>query len=407
MEESQKNLEQGYHKLDIYQLSRSLAIRIHELTLSLPNFETFEEGSQIHRSSKSVTNNIAEGYSLRKNKNEFLQYLNRAYGSCEETIQHLDFLFSTQSFKDEITFKELNSEYDRLSKMIFRFIQSVQDLHKKPYYVKGNLIEYSTSSDLRSPISHPLQNRTILITRSADSNSVLRLLLESRGASVVCFPTIEIKNPDSWDACDKSIWKLSEYSSVCFTSKNTVMKFVERIRSIRPQAVDTLATRNIFAVGEKTKRSLETSGFSVLATPKHPSAEELAELVQAHQIKDAKILFPKSNIARDALPQHLRAMGAEVEEIVVYQTVIPDPDNLEKIRQMLLENKIDAAVFFSPSSILNFSEMIGTEILAHTAIAAIGPTTAETAQQLGLSVAILSQKATTEGLVEAIENHYR
>jgi len=406
LEEGQKNLKQGYHKLDIYQLSRSLAIRIQELTLSLPKFETFEEGNQIRRSSKSVTNNIAEGYSLRKNKNEFLQYLNRAYGSCEETIQHLDFLFSTQSFKDEITFKKLNSEYDRLSKMIFRFIQSVRDLHKKPYYVKENLIEYSTSSDPRSPISHPLQNRTVLITRSVDSNSVLRSLLESRGASVVCFPTIEIKNPDSWDACDKSIWKLSEYSSVCFTSKNAVMKFVERIRSIRPQAVDTLATRNIFAVGEKTKRSLETIGFSVLAAPKHASAEELAALVQAHQIKDAKILFPKSNIARDALPQHLREMGAEVEEIVVYRTVIPDPDNLEKIRQMLLENKIDVAAFFSPSGILNFVEMIGTEILAHTAIAAIGPTTAETAQQLGLSVDILGQKATAEGLAEAIQEHF-
>jgi uroporphyrinogen-III synthase len=72
---------------------------------------------------------------------------------------------------------------------------------------------------------------------------------------------------------------------------------------------------------------------------------------------------------------------------------------------MFLENKIDVATFFSPSSILNFTEMIGSEVLAHTAIAVIGPTTAETAQQLGLTVAILAQQATAEGLVEAIENH--
>jgi uroporphyrinogen III methyltransferase/synthase len=222
---------------------------------------------------------------------------------------------------------------------------------------------------------------------------------------VICFPTIEIKDPGSWDGCDKAIWKLAEYSSVCFTSKNAVIKFVERIRVIRPQAVDTLATRTIFAVGEKTKRSLESCGFSVLATPKHASAEELTTLLQEHQIKGAKILFPKSSIAREELPKHLRSMGAEVDEIVVYQTIIPEPDNLERIRQMFLENTIDVATFFSPSSILNFTEMIGSEVLAHTAIAAIGSTTAETAQQLGLTVAILAQQATAEGLVEAIENY--
>ncbi len=252
-------------------------------------------------------------------------------------------------------------------------------------------------------ITMALTGKTILVTRSKDSSAELRSLLESHGASVICFPTIEIKDPDSWEACDKTIWMLSEYSSVCFTSKNAVAKFVERIRTIRPQAVDILSTRNIFAVGEKTKRSLETCGFSVLAAPKHSSAEELSALIKEHQVKDAKILFPKSNIARDVLPQNLRSMGAKVDEIVVYRTVIPDPDNLEIIRQMFLENKIDVAAFFSPSGILNFVEMIGTEVLAHTAIAAIGPTTAETAQQLGLSVAILSQKATAEGLVEAIE----
>jgi len=251
-----------------------------------------------------------------------------------------------------------------------------------------------------------LSDKTILITRSKNSSAELRSLLESKNVSVICFPTIEIKNPESWDACDNAIWKLAEYSSVCFTSKNAVVKFVERIRALRPQAVDTFATRNIFAVGKKTKMALESSGFTVLATPHHASAEELTTLLQEHQVKGAKILFPKSNIAREELPKRLRAMGAEVDEIVVYQTSIPEPENLDHIRQLFLEDRIDIATFFSPSSILNFTEMIGREILAHTAIAAIGPTTAETAEQLGLTVAILAQHATTEGLVESIENYF-
>jgi uroporphyrinogen III methyltransferase/synthase len=252
-----------------------------------------------------------------------------------------------------------------------------------------------------------LTGKTILITRSADTGSELRSLLESKGASAVCFPAIEIAPPDSWDACDAAIWRLAEYDSVCFTSKNAVTKFTERIRFLRPQAVDTLATRNIFAIGEKTRVSLESSGFPVIATPKLASAEELAKMLQAHQIPGAKILFPKSQIARGELPQQLRAMGALVDEIIVYRTILPEPKNLEWIQQLLEERKIDVATFFSPSSILNFSELVGTELLAHTTIATIGQTTAETVMQLGLNAAIIAKEATTKGLVETIEEFLR
>lgn len=54
----------GYQKLEIFQLSRELAIQIHKMTLQLPKFDMFEEGSQIRRSSKSIPANIVEGYCL-------------------------------------------------------------------------------------------------------------------------------------------------------------------------------------------------------------------------------------------------------------------------------------------------------------------------------------------------------
>ena len=52
----------SYKKLNIWQLSRSLVIDIHKMSLALPAFEKYEEGSQIRRSSKSVKSNIVEGY---------------------------------------------------------------------------------------------------------------------------------------------------------------------------------------------------------------------------------------------------------------------------------------------------------------------------------------------------------
>jgi uroporphyrinogen-III synthase len=99
-------------------------------------------------------------------------------------------------------------------------------------------------------------------------------------------------------------------------------------------------------------------------------------------------------------------MGALVDEIIVYQTIVPEPENLEHIRQLFLGKKIDVVAFFSPSSILNFAEMIGPDVFDHTSIAVIGSTTAETVQQMGLTAVICAQHATSESLVESIEKHF-
>ena len=251
-----------------------------------------------------------------------------------------------------------------------------------------------------------LSGKTILITRSQNASAEFHDMLESRGAFIICLPTIEIVDPDSWDECDAKIWKLAEYDSVCFTSKNAVEKFVQRIRLIRPQALNTLATRNLYAVGEKTKSTLEANGFSVQPIPQKHSAENLAQSFYGQNISEKNFLFPKSNIARDVLPKELRSLGAVVDEIATYKTVIPEPENLEHIRALLTNKKIDIVTFFSPSSVSNFVEMIGVDTMAHVLIAAIGQTTAEAAIEVGLEVNIVAKQQTAESLVQGIVEHF-
>jgi len=139
-------MDAGYRRLKIYKLAHSLAVRIHRMSLTLPTFEKYEEGSQIRRSSKSVSEQIVEGFALRKYKNEFLHYLWRAYGSCEETQEHLQYLFDTESWKDESSFEEALSEYKKLSGMLFRFIQSVEESHDTPAFLKEPEIQYEVDS---------------------------------------------------------------------------------------------------------------------------------------------------------------------------------------------------------------------------------------------------------------------
>lgn len=59
----------NYKGLEVWQIARELSIEIHKMTLSLPKFELYEEGSQIRRSSKSIRSNVVEGFGRRRYKN--------------------------------------------------------------------------------------------------------------------------------------------------------------------------------------------------------------------------------------------------------------------------------------------------------------------------------------------------
>mgnify|MGYP001616593670 CR=1 FL=1 len=120
---------QSYRDLEIYQLAHKLAVKIHEITLSLPKIELYEEGSQIRRSSKSISANIVEGFGRRRYKAEFIKYLVYAHASCDETIEHIELLYETKSLKDKNIFDGLMAEYDKLGRMLNKFIQRVELSH--------------------------------------------------------------------------------------------------------------------------------------------------------------------------------------------------------------------------------------------------------------------------------------
>jgi four helix bundle protein len=121
----------SYKNLEIWKLAREIAVEIHELTISqLPKFEMYEAGSQIRRSSKSVTANIVEGYGRRYYKQEFIHFLINALASNDETIEHLETLFETKSLRNELIYNDLHSKIETLGKKLNSFIQSVKEEHK-------------------------------------------------------------------------------------------------------------------------------------------------------------------------------------------------------------------------------------------------------------------------------------
>lgn len=119
---------QSYRDLEIYQLAHKLAVEVHKMSLKLPRFEMYEEGRQIRKSSKSVPNNIVEGFGRRRYQGDFVRFLTYAHASCDETIEHLSLLFETGSL-DEPTYRRFDKDYDTLGRKLNKFIQSVDRSH--------------------------------------------------------------------------------------------------------------------------------------------------------------------------------------------------------------------------------------------------------------------------------------
>ena len=114
----------SYRDLDIYQLAYKLAVKVHKMTMELPQYEMYEQASQIRRSTKSIKDNIVEGYGRRRYKNEFIRFLVYAHSSCDEANSQLTMI-------DEIHFEskgltELIAEYEVLGKKMNKFIDYVE-----------------------------------------------------------------------------------------------------------------------------------------------------------------------------------------------------------------------------------------------------------------------------------------
>ena len=113
-----------YQDWEVFTIAYNCALEIHRMTMKLPKYEMYEQGSQIRRSSKSIKNNIAEEFGRRRYKNEFLRFLVFAHASCDETISELS-MISDIHFEDN-TLDNLIDQYDKLGRKLNSFIQYVE-----------------------------------------------------------------------------------------------------------------------------------------------------------------------------------------------------------------------------------------------------------------------------------------
>jgi uroporphyrinogen III methyltransferase/synthase len=242
----------------------------------------------------------------------------------------------------------------------------------------------------RSP-STELSGKTILITRAASQSAELRFRLEDLGARVIECPTIQIVPPKTWKPVDEAIRRLNTYQWLLFTSANAVEQFMDRMGERRPAIP-------IAVVGSATAAKLGGWGLTPSLVPKEFRAEGLLAAFPENLV-GTRILFPRAEVARELLPDELRRRGATVDIVAVYRTVKAFAGSIGDI---LASERVDCIVFSSPSTIPEELHSLP----AGTALAVIGPVTAEAAQLLGLKPDIVPGESTVHGLIDTIRRYF-
>lgn len=259
--------------------------------------------------------------------------------------------------------------------------------------------------DLRWFEDRPLFGQRVLVTRTRQQASALSTRLRALGAEAIEMPTIEIAPPEDWAPLDSAMADLPGYDWIIFTSVNGVASFWERLIQA---CLDARALHGVrlAAVGPATAAALEGHGLQADYVPGEYVAEAIASGLG--NVQGLRVLLPRADIARPALADLLRQAGAEVVEVAAYRTLRPHISTGE-LRGLLAS--ITVATFTSSSTVRNLASMAHdadidlSQVLSDVIVACIGPITDDTAREMGLTVNIVAEEYTIEGLVQAVVDY--
>jgi uroporphyrinogen III methyltransferase/synthase len=244
----------------------------------------------------------------------------------------------------------------------------------------------------------PLRGLTVAVTRARAQASGLARRLAELGANVLQAPAIRIQPlPDAGQApLDPT-----PYDLICVTSPNGVAALFERLDDgVHPPGdARALAGAKIAAIGPGTARELAAHGVVADVIPERFVAESLVDALA--QIPVRRALVARAREARDVLPDALRARGAEVDVLALYETVAEplSPQTLQAV------GHADYITFTSSSTVRFFlaaAGETGARLSPATRIVSIGPVTSEALRAHGMEPHVEADPYDIEGMIAAL-----
>lgn len=247
--------------------------------------------------------------------------------------------------------------------------------------------------------SAPLLGKRVLIPRGKDQAKSFSQLIEMYGGIPIEIPLLAFRpvlNSLRLKAC---LDALAAYDWIIFTSNVTVETFFSFFKLEEKDRLPKIAV-----IGKKTAEVLTNKGLHPEFVPTIYVAEAFVDEFSPYIHPGTRVLIPKGNLAREQIASSLSNLGASVDEVVIYETYMPN-ESRGKLGRMMMEKQLDILMFTSPSTVDNFMEVVQEYRLEGKVrdciISCIGPVTEKKLREYGLPVHASPEEYTVKEMIKS------
>ncbi|HJV16238.1 MAG TPA: uroporphyrinogen-III synthase [Bacillales bacterium] len=253
--------------------------------------------------------------------------------------------------------------------------------------------------------SLPLLHKKILVPRGEREAKSFSQLLRKYGGIPIEIPLIAFRPKSVSQELIGYLTNIHTYDWIIFTSNVTVETFLSFFNMEQLESLPKIAV-----IGKRTKKVLEDKRFKVAFTPTEYVAEAFVAEFLSFVSSGMKVLIPKGNLARDYIADSLRNNGAIVDEVIVYETFMPE-ESRQKLVNVIKNNGLDILMFTSPSTVDHFMDVVKElkcePLLAEYLIGCIGPSTEKKLTSYHLKVHASPKVYTVEEMIKSMNKYLK
>ena len=254
----------------------------------------------------------------------------------------------------------------------------------------------------------PLAGKRVIVTRAEEQSKSVVEALRQEGAISVVLPMVAFAPPDDFRPLDDTIRNLGRYDWLFLTSQNALRALQERSQSLGLTLAKELEGVAVAAVGPATAQAARNAGLAVAYVATEHQGVALAEELAA-QVKGKRVLLPRSDRANRDMVDSLNRLASLVSEVVAYKTIRPSEQEARQFERIVHQGAA-AVLFFSPSAVHHFQEMVGPEtfrsISLNAALVAVGPVTERALREAGVTRIIAAADTTALAVVAALSEYF-
>jgi len=221
-----------------------------------------------------------------------------------------------------------------------------------------------------------MAGRTVLVTRPKPDGTKLCEAIRSVGGSVIYFPTLDIIPTQQFIS--------GEYDWLIFISPQAVRASRDYIKLNH--------TPRYAAIGPGTAQVLGLS--NVIFPEKNPSASALLKMPALQAVQGQRIGIVQGAGGLRELSDTLTARGAQVTQIIAYHRCCSHPPNVNEVKKLLAEKKMDAMIITSSDSLNHFFQLIGSDIdIQYLTLITVSERLVKLASEKGFRSILLAENA--------------